>query len=173
MSSDVAKYLTQFGIAAIRRKMASLERQRDQALEGAGEAAQNDPNSYHDNFEYEEGMRQQEMASRRLRGLHELLSGASVAPPPADNERVALGHCVRLRRQEGAGPPAEETLVLGGDGEGALFDNCCSVSSPLGQSLLGMARGETRSVALAQRSCTIQVLEIRVATSTDFDTVTD
>jgi transcription elongation GreA/GreB family factor len=163
----VTKYLTQFGMAAIRRKMALLAEKREEALQGAGEAAQNDPNSYHDNFEYEEGMRQQEMFSHRLRSLHKLLEGASIAPPPANNDRVAIGHCVRLRRQDDAGPPAEETLVLGGDGEGALFENSCSVSSPMGQTLLGMARDEIRTVPLAQRSFSIQVLEIRVATSAD------
>ncbi|MGA2064321.1 MAG: GreA/GreB family elongation factor [Thermoguttaceae bacterium] len=166
----MAKYLTRFGMAAIRQKIALLEQKRQGALQGAGEAAQNDPNSYHDNFEYEEGMRQQEMFSERLRSLCKLLEGATIAPPPEGNDRVAIGHYVVLRRQEGTGPAADEALVLGGDGEGALFENSCSASSPLGQTLLGMARGETRTVSLPEWSVSVQVLEIRVATGGDLQT---
>jgi hypothetical protein len=57
----VVKYLTRHGIAALREKIAFLQRKRDEALRRAGEAAQSNTNAYHDNFEYEEGMRQQEM----------------------------------------------------------------------------------------------------------------
>jgi transcription elongation GreA/GreB family factor len=159
----MAKYLTKFGLAAIRAKIAVLERKRQQALEGAGEAAQNDPNAYHDNFEYEEGMRQQELYSQRLRSFCQLLEGAAVVPEPLSNDRVAIGHRVVVRR----GEEAEEAYVLCGDGEGALLENSCSASSPLGKVLLGMAKGETRTVTLADRSFFVQVLDIRVATEAD------
>jgi transcription elongation factor GreA len=160
----MAKYLTKFGLAAIRDKIALLERKRQQALEAAGEAAQNDPNSYHDNFEYEEGMRQQELFSQQLRGLYHLLEGAAVAPQPAGNERVAIGHRIVVRR----GEESEEAYVLCGEGEGALLENSCSASSPLGKVLLGMTRGETRTVTLPDRSFPVQVLDIRLADEADF-----
>jgi transcription elongation GreA/GreB family factor len=160
----MAKYLTKFGLAAIRARIAVLERKRRQALEAAGEAAQNDPNAYHDNFEYEEGMRQQELFSQQLRSLWQLLEGAAVAPEPLGNERVAIGHRVVVRRGDEAG----EAYVLCGDGEGALLENSCSASSPLGMVLLGMARGETRTVTLADRSFSVQVLDIRPAAEADF-----
>ena len=160
----MAKYLTKFGLAAIRDKIALLERKRQQALEAAGEAAQNDPNSYHDNFEYEEGMRQQELFSQQLRGLWQLLEGATVAPEPPSDERVALGHRVAVRR----GDETEEAYVLCGEGEGALLENSCSASSPLGKVLLGMAKGEMRTVSLADRSFPVQVLDIRLAAEADF-----
>jgi len=165
----MAKYLTRFGIAAIREKIASLEGKRDESLRSAGEAAQNDPNAYHDNFEYEEGMRQQEMFSRQIRTLWEILQGASTAPEPADNERVAIGHYVVVQEGSGSdGQPAAVSYLLCGDGEGALFENACSVSSPLGQTLLGMSPGETRTVPLGDRSFSISVKEIRTATPADF-----
>jgi transcription elongation factor GreA len=161
----MTKYLTKFGMAAIREKLAFLQRKRDQALANAGAAAQNDSNAYHDNFEYEEGMRQQEMFSQRLRGLFQMLDGAVVAPEPSGNDRAAIGHYVHVRRDA----EAAEGYVLCGEGEGALFDNACSASSPMGRALLGMAKGEKRTVDLGNRSCIVEVLEIRPATEADLE----
>ncbi|MGA2032724.1 MAG: GreA/GreB family elongation factor [Thermoguttaceae bacterium] len=160
----MAKYLTKFGLAAIREKIAFLEQRRQGALQAAGEAAQNDSNAYHDNFEYEEGMRQQELFSQQLRSLCKLLDGAVLAPQPADNDRVAIGHYVLVRRP---GDAEAEAYVLCGDGEGAVLENACSASSPMGRTLLGMKKGESRTVALPDRAFTVEVLEIRVATQHD------
>ena len=165
----MAKYLTRFGMAVIREKIAALESKRAESLRSAGEAAQNDPNAYHDNFEYEESMRQQEMFSRQIRTLWEILQGASTAPQPADNQRVAIGHYVVVQEGSGrGGQPAPQGYLLCGDGEGALFEHACSVSSPLGQTLLGMSADETRTVPLGERSFSIKVMEIRTATPADF-----
>jgi transcription elongation factor GreA len=158
------KYLTPFGMAVLREKIAKLDHKREQALAGAGEAARNDSNSYHDNFEYEEGMRQQEMLSQQLRSLWKLLEGAAVAPAPADSQHVALGHYVVVQRQDSH---EEEAYVICGDGEGALFENACSLSSPMGRALLGMAKGETKNVRLGDRSLSVQVIDIRVASAED------
>jgi transcription elongation GreA/GreB family factor len=161
------KYLTKFGMATIREKIARLESQRDEALESAGDAAQNDPNSYHDNFEYEEGMRQQEMLSRRMRSLWEILDGASPAPDPIGNDRVAIGHYVTVRHGD---QPDEEGYVLCGDGEGSLFENACSLSSPIGRALWGMAKGESKTADIAGRAIAIMVVDIRPARAEDFRT---
>jgi transcription elongation GreA/GreB family factor len=161
----MAKYLTKFGMAAIREKIAYLQCKQEQALASAGAAAQNDTNAYHDNFEYEEGMRQQEMFSQRLRTLWQMLEGAMVAPEPLSDERAAIGHYVLVRRLD---EPAEG-YVLCGEGEGALFDNACSASSPMGRTLLGMAKGESRTVDLGNRSYTVEMLDIRPAKSEDLE----
>lgn len=160
----MARYLTRFGMAVIREKILLLDRKREEALAGAGQAAQNDSNAYHDNFEYEEGMRQQEMFSQQLRSFCRLLEGASIAPEPASSDRVTLGHYVVVRRGD---VEEEEGYLICGDGEGALFENACSVSSPMGQALLGMARGETKVVSLANQTFSVEVLAIRVAVDAD------
>jgi transcription elongation factor GreA len=165
----MVKYLTKFGMAAIREKMALLQARQAEALAGAGEAAQSDPNAYHDNFAYEEGMRQQELLSVQLRALCKLMEGAHVAPEPADNQRVAIGHFVVVRRQDSTD---DEGYFLCGDGEGSLLENACSASSPMGQALLGMAAGETKTVSLGPRSCAVRVLAIRPATAADIQVVT-
>jgi transcription elongation GreA/GreB family factor len=160
------KYLTKFGLAALRDRIAFLRERQEQALASAGAAAQNDTNAYHDNFEYEEGMRQQEMFSQRLRTLYELLDGAAVAPDPMSNDRAVIGHYVLVRRGDA---PSEEGYVLCGEGEGSLFDNACSASSPMGQALLGMGKGETKTVPLGSGSITVEVLDIRPAVANDLE----
>ncbi len=161
----MAKYLTRFGIAVIQRRIAVLEEKLQQALQGAGEAAQRDTNAYHDNFEYEEGMRQQEMLSQRLRALWDILEGATPAPEPADAGCAAVGHYVEVER---GGSGEREAYVLCGDGEGAVFENACSVFSPLGRTLLGMAAGETRAIPLGNRSVSARLLSVRPATAEDY-----
>ena len=160
----MGKYLTKFGMAVIREKIASLDRKREEALARAGQAAQNDSNAYHDNFEYEEGMRQQELFSQQLRSFCRLIEGAVIAPEPSGIDRVSLGHYVVVRRGDAG---QEESYLLCGDGEGALFENACSVASPMGQALLGMARGETKVVSVAGRSVSVEVLDVRVAVDAD------
>jgi transcription elongation GreA/GreB family factor len=164
------KYLTKFGMATIREKIARLESHRNEALKSAGDAAQNDPNSYHDNFEYEESMRQQEMFSRRMRTLWEILDGASPAPDPANNDRVAIGHYVTVRH---GSEPNVEGYVLCGDGEGSLLENACSLSSPIGRVLLGMAKGESKATDLAGRTIVVTVVDIRPARAEDFQAAPD
>ena len=53
--------------------------------------------TYHDNFAFEEGERQQQMLSRRLRELLRIRDRARVVRPAADGERVAIGRWVTVR----------------------------------------------------------------------------
>ena len=132
----------------------------------AGESAQNDTNQYHDNFEYEEGMRQHAMLTRRVADLLKLLRDATPAQTPATTQSVCLGHVVTVRFVDDA--EIEEWLICG-DGEALLFANACSITSELGQTLLGMRVGEKRSYCVRERSIAIEVLGIRVAEDKDFN----
>jgi transcription elongation GreA/GreB family factor len=159
------RYWTRVGLAALRRKLARLEEKLEQSLQNAGEAAQNSSNSYHDNFEYEEGMRQQEMLSSQIREIWATLRSVRPADDPASDDRVALGHCVSLRCGDA---PAEELIVCG-EGEASLFENVCSLSSPLGHALLGMSRGQKRVFISGAREISVTVLDFRIAVVEDYE----
>ena len=158
-------YLTKYGMAAFRKKLAMLEQKLDESLKNAGEAAQNSSNSYHDNFEYEEGMRQQEMLSRQISELWKAIQNVRIADEPADDKQIAMGHFVTVRFDDRSTP---EQLILCGEGEGALFENACSPSSPLGQALLGMTSGAKKTFSAGGRDMQIEVLAIRKAEEEDF-----
>ncbi len=109
-----SKYMTRYGIESLRRRIASLEQQYHESLGQAGAAAQNDSNSYHDNFEYEEGMRRADLLARQVSLLCETIKSAVVAECPVQAERVTIGHIVTI---EIAGSGACQLLICG-DGEG-------------------------------------------------------
>ena len=134
-----SKYMTRYGIEAIRRRIASLEQQYQESLGNAGAAAQNDSNSYHDNFEYEEGMRRADLLARHVSMLQETLRSAVVAESPSQSEKVQIGHVVAVDI-EGSGTCE---LLICGEGEGRLIEDGCSAASPLGLAILGMRVGES------------------------------
>ena len=158
------KYMTRYGIEAIRRRIASLEEQYHESLGRAGAAAQNDSNSYHDNFEYEEGMRRADLLARQVSLLCETLKSAVAADYPAQTERVAIGHVVAI---DIAGAGTCQLLICG-EGEGGVFEDGCSVASPLGQVLVGMRVGETRVANLPRGAGDVHVVSIRAAEAEDF-----
>ena len=136
----MSKRITRFGVEAVWDKIAALESKRSESLRSAGEAAQEDPNSYHDNFSYEEGMRLADLLARQIYALQEVLKGAVEVPLPEVTDEVSIGHVVTIE-QQGCEP---EPLLVCGDGEGGVFQDACSASSPLGRVLLGMKIGESR-----------------------------
>lgn len=161
--------MTRFGIDAIRRRIAGLEQQYHDSLGHAGTAAQEDPNSYHDNFEYEEGMRRADLLARQISILRETLRAVVVAESPLQTERVAIGHVVTVDI-EGSGTCH---LLICGEGEGGLIEDGCSVASPLGDALIGMLVGQTRVASLPRGATEIRVVSIRVAGPGDFRIAND
>ena len=160
----LTKYMTQYGINAIRRRIASLEQQYQESLGHAGAAAQNDSNSYHDNFEYEEGMRRADLLARHVSMLRETIKSAVVAESPSQAEWVAIGHVVTIDI-DGSGTCE---LLICGEGEGALIEDGCSVASPLGLALAGMRVGETRVANLPRGARKVRLISIRAAKPEDF-----
>jgi transcription elongation factor GreA len=160
----ISKYMTRYGIEAIRKRIARLEEQYHESLGHAGAAAQDDPNSYHDNFEYEEGMRRADLLARQASMLRATLQSALVADPPAQTEQVGIGHVATIEI-DGSGTCQ---LLICGEGEGALIEDGCSIASPLGQTLLGMRVGETRLANLPRDARNVRLISIRIAETGDF-----
>ncbi len=164
-----SKYMTRYGIEAIRKRIAGLEQDYHDSLGRAGAAAQNDSNSYHDNFEYEEGMRCADLLARQVSMLRETIKSAVVAEYPSQTEQVSIGHVVSIDI-EGSGTCQ---LLVCGEGEGGLIEDGCSVASPLGQALVGMRVGETRIANLPRGARKVSLVSIRAAEPGDFRTSSD
>lgn len=157
--------MTTKGIEGLRAKIRQLDLDRDRALAQAGEAAQDDPNQYHDNFEYEEGMRQHSMLTQRVAELLKILRDATPAPTPTKTDAVYLGHVAKVQFTD----DGEVTdFLICGDGEATLFEDACSATSELGQTLLGMRVGEKRAYHVKNHAIEIEVLAIRIAEEGDF-----
>jgi transcription elongation GreA/GreB family factor len=157
--------MTTNGIAGLQKKIRQLDQERDRTLAQAGESAQNDPNQYHDNFEYEEGMRQHGILSQRVAELLAILRDATPAPTPTNSDAICLGHVAKIRFTDDG---EVSDLLICGDGEASLFENACSATSELGQTLLGMRVGEKGLYHVRNCAIEIEVLGIRVAEDADF-----
>lgn len=157
--------MTTQGIARLQKKILQLDQDRDQALAQAGESAQNDPNQYHDNFEYEEGMRQHGILTQRVAELLAILRDATPAPTPTKSDVICLGHVAKVRFVDDG---EVSDFLICGNGEASLFENACSVTSELGQTLLGMRIGEKRKYQVQGCSIEIEILGVSVAEEADF-----
>jgi transcription elongation GreA/GreB family factor len=157
--------MTSKGIAGLQQKIRRLDLERDRTLAQAGESAQNDPNQYHDNFEYEEGMRQHGILTQRVAELLAILRDATPAPTPTNSEAICLGHVAKVHFTDDG---EVSDFLICGDGEASLFENACSATSELGQALLGMCVGNKRMYHVRNCSIEIEVLGIRIAEEGDF-----
>jgi transcription elongation GreA/GreB family factor len=110
-----------------------------------GQSCQEGAETFHDNFAYEDGERQQRMWSLMLQDLVEINRNAEIIVPPASNGKVAIGSLVTLSDIE----TGEEKRVR--IGSYRVFENhgAVSYSAPLGQILLGAKEGDTVTGVIA------------------------
>jgi len=112
--------------------------------------------TYHDNFAYEDGERQQFMWSSRLRELIKVKNCARVVAPGTAAPRVALGSRVSIIDLDS---DEEKFFIIGSY---MTFDqSSVSYAAPLGRILVGAVAGEERSGMIAGRRRRFEVLEIR------------
>ena len=151
------------GLQRLAGKIARLEAERAAVLGQAGEAAVGDTNAWHDNFAYEEGMREQSLLARRIMDFREIQAAAVEAPAPRSDEVAQLGHVATIRFDDGE--PVE--YLICGDGEAAFFRQACSTASPLGSLLVGRGVGEVFYGTLGGRFRRITLVALRIPEPAD------
>ena len=109
-------------------------------------------------------MRRADLLARQVSLLRKTLRATVVAEPPAQIGQVAIGHVVTVDID---GSESCDLLICG-EGEGGLIEDGCSVASPLGIALLGMAVGESSVANLPRGPATVHVVSIRAAGPADF-----
>ncbi len=158
-------YMTGYGYELLAAKLEKIEAQRKEALHRAGKAAAEDSNAWHDNFDYEQGMRDHDLYASMLGNVLSLLQGAVPVAAPVDDESIRLGHLVRYFD---SGRNEEREVILGGHGECLVFANVVACTSPLGKALIGAEEDELRTVELPGRSVVVNILSVRAARREDY-----
>jgi len=79
-----------------------------------GEAAEVGGNTWHDNFTFEDLVRQEAMLNRRLADLFEVQKQATIVQKPASTKVLSIGHVATLEDVESG---KERTVAVGGYGE--------------------------------------------------------
>lgn len=139
---SVRYYLTPAGrarlavrAAAAREAYMKVSADNPEALESG------DTSGWHDNFAFEENMRQMHQLARRVRDLEEILLLAEVVPPHPNPDRAYIGTRVHWRF---ADEPQARVSVIAGYDDGDVDLGRLSYNSPLGRCIVGAEPGESR-----------------------------
>jgi transcription elongation factor GreA len=112
--------------------------------------------TYHDNFAYEEGERQQRMWSTRLKELLDINRNAAIIDGSDASRRVGIGSRVTIVETD----TGEEKTVLIGSYQVFGGNGKVSYSSPLGKMLLGSEEGEIVFGEIAGREKKFEIVSI-------------
>jgi transcription elongation GreA/GreB family factor len=120
-----------------------------------GLSCQEGAETFHDNFAYEDGERQQRMWSRRLRELVLIRNQAKVVSPRSLGDQVALGCTVTVRDEK-------NTMRRLRIGSYMVFssDDTISYHAPVGRLLIGARHGETREGRIGNEIREFTILSI-------------
>ena len=121
-----------------------------------GASCEEGAETYHDNFAYEEGERQQAMWSRRLREFMKVMENAQIISPEKKSEKVALGSKITICNEN---TQEEKTFVIGSY---MTFDDPGSISynSPLGSQLIGASEGDVCECSIAGKKRLYEIVAI-------------
>ena len=134
----------------------------DKALKETGDSCGQSSETWHDNFGYEEGVRQSRMWSKRLSELLPIRREAMIIDRPVNPESVMVGARVKIREvvsQE------EITILVGSyftlsDTEISPEGQKVSYEAPLAKILMGAKTGDFRQGQIGKVKKTFKVLEI-------------
>ena len=140
------------------RLLERIQRYSQQVVEigqEMGRSCEEGAETFHDNFAFEDGERQQRMLSNHLEKLMRIHRQAQIVRPP-DNGCVRIGSRTTVRDQETG---KEQQLCIGSylvfEQEGVI-----SYRSPLAQLLMGGVVGEERSDFVRTEWRTYLILEV-------------
>jgi transcription elongation GreA/GreB family factor len=120
-----------------------------------GESCRQAAETYHDNAPYEEAVRSFEFHSIRLSSLVEIRQSAEIIRPPENNDKVRVGHRVRILDM------VSDEIICFTVGSYLVFsDDHVSYNSPLAKLLLGAKVGEIKSGRVGNRDRELLILEI-------------
>lgn len=123
-----------------------------------GKSCQEGAETFHDNFAYEDGERQQYMWSTRLRELIRIRNQARVLLEPLKGDTATIGRTITIE-DENTG----ETLIMKigsymvlANEEGEVI----SYNAPLARMLVGGRVGDTRENVIAGKKKSFRILKI-------------
>ncbi len=153
-------YFTPKDFAKLQEKIRKTEAKLDEAKLQIGEACNQGSDTFHDNFPYEEALRQVAFWSRRLQEFIDLQCDAQIVYPSEETIRVAISTIVTI---EDVATHEEETYRIASFGIAIYSDEkgVVSYNSPLGQCLLGAWKGDIRTLRLGEKIRQLRVKKIQ------------
>ena len=148
-------YFLPADFAALNAQIEGIDRKIREIGQEMGASCTEGAETYHDNFAYEDGERQQYMWSSRLRELVAIRKRARVVEAAAGGQRVAIGCRVTVVDQE-----TDEEKVLRIGSYMSYREDRVSYAAPLARMLLGAVPGEVRQGRIAGKLRQFEVIEV-------------
>lgn len=146
--------LTQSGVDELKEEHKELVSQRAGVAERIKEARELGDLS--ENAEYQSAREEQDRLESRIAELEHILQNAQVIKPSKSNGKVRLGSAVELKNHHGK----PERFQIVGTMEADPLNGKISDESPIGQALLGKAKGDTVELKLGNQTTTFKVINI-------------
>jgi len=121
-----------------------------------GESCSEGAETFHDNFAYEDGERQQFMWSRRLNELLHIRQNAQLFKPGENRGRVRLGCRVTFADDK---TDAEKTIRIGSY-LNFSDDRAVSYNAPIARALMGRKQGDLCEAEICGAKKRLEILEI-------------
>lgn len=143
--------------AGLQAQISDISRRIRHIGKEMGESCEEGAETYHDNFAYEEGERQQFMWSKRLCDLQHIRQHARIYRPESNPERVRPG-CTVTYADEDTG---EEATIRIGSFLNFADSMAISYNAPVPSALLGKEEGDLCEASVCGRTKRMEILEIR------------
>lgn len=153
-----APHLSKQAYARLQEELAERAGPRRKQISAALERAR-EHGDIRENGDYDAAKNEQGQNEARIRQLEQMLKTAVVVEGPA-GDVVAPGTVVEIRVD---GDDAPSSYLVGSIEERHATLDVLSVSSPLGQALLGRSPGDTVSCEGPRRTFAVEILSVRPA----------
>lgn len=98
----MSKFLTKSGKGLLNRKIQEVEKKLLHVMSQKGDAYENGGNGWHDNFAYEQLIREEAMLAGQLASLKDILRNAVIVPNIATTaDHVGVGCVIELEDEDG------------------------------------------------------------------------
>ena len=137
-------------------KIKKIEEEIDRLGKEMGESCTEGAETYHDNFVYEEGIRQQHIWSGQLKKLRDIKNKVKVLEKNKINTKnVYIGNTVTIKNNL-----SDEIITLKIGGYMTIEPNTISYKSPLAKILIGGKKDETRNGIINKEKTSFKILTI-------------
>lgn len=152
------KILTKKGLENAQSNLRVLEQKLKDVLAQKGEAAETGGNVWHDNFAFEDLIREEQMLKSQINDLKQLIKDAEIVEEDAAGEIVGIGSRVILTFN---GEKQKSEYQITGLMESNPQENRIAYDSPLGNAILGAHKGEIREFIAGKNKKLVQIIDIK------------
>lgn len=154
----VAVYVTQKGLNILTQRLSGAVEKLKQTQSQKAEAAEIGGDNWHDNFAFEELLRQETMLNAQIAEIRKVQDSVQVVEGPRDCDSLQIGHLATLENEEGE----QKSYVVGGYGETDLKSDppTLEYNAPMIKAFLGMPEGVEMDIIIRGRSKTFMLTKI-------------